>query len=134
MAKTLTAAALAEQTSDRSAPGDYIAIRVRLGDLGLAPENLRFDEPADKDIPRLADTLAAAGVLIPPIVRAVPDRPLEGATAGDADGDGARDSRAAILKKDELVAFVAEVAAERRWTPAALAWSAQIEDSAAAAA
>lgn len=44
-------------------------IQVRLGDLGLAPENLRFDEPVDKDVPQMADTMAAAGVLIDPIVR-----------------------------------------------------------------
>lgn len=44
-------------------------IQVRLGDLGLAPENLRFDEPADDDVPQMADTMAAAGVLIDPIVR-----------------------------------------------------------------
>ena len=45
-------------------------IRVRLGDLGLARENLRYAEPADNDVPQLADTVAAAGVVIPPIVRA----------------------------------------------------------------
>jgi ParB family chromosome partitioning protein len=45
-------------------------ITVRLGDLGLAPENLRFQEPADDGVPQLADTVLAAGVLIPPIVRA----------------------------------------------------------------
>jgi ParB family chromosome partitioning protein len=45
-------------------------IQVRLGDLGLAPENLRYDEPADDGIPQLADTLMAAGVVIPVIVRA----------------------------------------------------------------
>jgi ParB family chromosome partitioning protein len=45
-------------------------IVVRLGDLGLAPENLRFKEPADDGIPQLADTMTAAGVLFPPIVRA----------------------------------------------------------------
>jgi ParB family chromosome partitioning protein len=44
-------------------------VRVRLGDLGLAPENLRFDEPADEGVPRLADTIRAAGLLYPPIVR-----------------------------------------------------------------
>ncbi|EJL35979.1 putative transcriptional regulator [Caulobacter sp. AP07] len=44
-------------------------IRIRLDHFGLAPENLRFDEPADDGIPQLADTIAAAGVLIPPIVR-----------------------------------------------------------------
>jgi len=45
-------------------------ITVRLGDLGLAPENLRFQEPADDGVPQLAETILAAGVLIPPIVRA----------------------------------------------------------------
>jgi ParB family chromosome partitioning protein len=44
-------------------------IHVRLGDLGLAKENLRFHEPADDGVPQLADTLLAAGVVIPPIVR-----------------------------------------------------------------
>jgi ParB family chromosome partitioning protein len=32
------------------------------------------------------------------------------------------DDRAKSLKKDELVTFVAEAAAERQWAPAALAW------------
>lgn len=45
-------------------------ITVRLGDLGLAPENLRFHEPADDGVSQLAETVLAAGVLIPPIVRA----------------------------------------------------------------
>jgi ParB family chromosome partitioning protein len=44
-------------------------ITVRFGDLGLAPENLRFHEPADDGVPQLAETIAAAGVVIPPIVR-----------------------------------------------------------------
>ena len=44
-------------------------IQVRLGDLGLAKENLRYAEPADDGVPQLADTIAAAGVVIPPIVR-----------------------------------------------------------------
>ena len=50
-------------------PEPMAAVVVRLGDLGLAPENLRFKEPADDGIPQLADTMAAAGVLLPPIVR-----------------------------------------------------------------
>jgi len=50
-------------------PEPMADIVVRLGDLGLAPENLRFDEPADDGIPQMADTMAAAGVLFPPIVR-----------------------------------------------------------------
>ncbi|MGV9005920.1 MAG: ParB/RepB/Spo0J family partition protein [Brevundimonas sp.] len=36
---------------------------VRLGDVGIARENLRFGEPADDDIPTLAATLKAAGQL-----------------------------------------------------------------------
>jgi len=50
-------------------PEPMAEIVVRLGDLGLAPENLRFKEPADDGVPQLADTMAAAGVLFPPIVR-----------------------------------------------------------------
>jgi ParB family chromosome partitioning protein len=53
-----------------SAPTAMTPLQVRLGDLGLAPENLRFDEPADEGVPQLADTLRAAGVVIPLIVRA----------------------------------------------------------------
>jgi ParB family chromosome partitioning protein len=44
-------------------------ITVRLGDFGLAKENLRYAEPADEDVSQLAETLLAAGVVIPPIVR-----------------------------------------------------------------
>lgn len=51
------------------APEPMTDVIVRLGDLGLAPENLRFKEPADDGVPQLADTMAAAGVLFPPIVR-----------------------------------------------------------------
>jgi ParB family chromosome partitioning protein len=51
------------------APVAMTALKVRLADLGLAPENLRFDEPADDAIPQLADTILAAGVVIPVIVR-----------------------------------------------------------------
>ena len=47
----------------------YVTIRARLGDVGLAPENIRFEEPADEGIPQLADTMATAGILIEPIVR-----------------------------------------------------------------
>jgi ParB family chromosome partitioning protein len=37
---------------------------------------------------------------------------------------GVEDPRASSLKKTELIAFVAETAASRRWAPRALAWSA----------
>ena len=53
-----------------TAPVAMNRIQVRLGDLGLAKENLRFNEPADEGVPQLADTILAAGVVIPPIVRA----------------------------------------------------------------
>lgn len=52
-----------------ASPAAMSRIQVRLGDLGLAKENLRFHEPADNGVPQLADTLLAAGVVIPPIVR-----------------------------------------------------------------
>ena len=42
---------------------------VRLGDLDIAPENLRHGEAPDDDIPQLADTIAAAGLLQYPTVR-----------------------------------------------------------------
>ncbi len=44
-------------------------IRVALRDFGLAPENLRSAEPPDDQIPDLAETILAAGVVVPPIVR-----------------------------------------------------------------
>ena len=37
------------------------------------------------------------------------------------------DDRAKTLKKDDLVAFVGEAAAERQWAPAALAWDRPVE-------
>ena len=77
------------QTSETS-------VRVRLGDLGLAPENLRFDEPADDGIPRLADTFRAAGVIYPPIVR--PARRGESGTHMVLDG---RRRRFALLLQVE---------------------------------
>jgi ParB family chromosome partitioning protein len=44
-------------------------IQVRLADLGLAKENLRSSEPADDGVSQLADTILAAGVIMPPLVR-----------------------------------------------------------------
>ena len=37
---------------------------------------------------------------------------------------GVEDDRVKTLKKDNLVAFVVEAAAERQWAPAALSWDA----------
>ncbi len=45
------------------------ALRVPLADIDVAPENLRATEPADDAIPELADTIAAAGLLYPLLVR-----------------------------------------------------------------
>lgn len=42
---------------------------IALRDLGIAPENLRYGEPPDDDIPLLAETLFAAGQLQPLTVR-----------------------------------------------------------------
>ena len=42
---------------------------IALRDLDIAPENLRYGEPPDEDIPLLAETLFAAGQLQPLTVR-----------------------------------------------------------------
>lgn len=55
---------------------DRRRVPVKLRDFGLAPENLRFNEPADDEIPALAETILAAGVVIPPIVRSGRDDEL----------------------------------------------------------
>ena len=52
-----------------AAPEPMAHIQVRLGDLGLAKENLRYGEAADDGVPQLAETILAAGVVIAPIVR-----------------------------------------------------------------
>jgi len=44
-------------------------IFVPLCDLGIAPENIRAKEPADADIPQLAETIAVADILVPLCVR-----------------------------------------------------------------
>lgn len=74
---------------------DFQTIRVRLGDLGLAPENLRFDETVDEDIPQLAETIGAAGMLITPIVR--PGRKTEALLMVL---DGRRRRMALLLRRD----------------------------------
>ena len=57
------------EASESPAPAAMARVQVRLGDLGLAKENLRCAEPADDGVPQLAETILAAGVVIPPIVR-----------------------------------------------------------------
>jgi ParB family chromosome partitioning protein len=44
-------------------------VHVPLQDLALAPENIRFKTPADEGVPQLAETIAAANVVIPLAVR-----------------------------------------------------------------
>jgi ParB family chromosome partitioning protein len=48
---------------------DRLPVAFALRDLTVAPENLRFDEPADEGIGELAETIFAAGVLQPLTVR-----------------------------------------------------------------
>jgi ParB family chromosome partitioning protein len=60
---------ISADTAANGLPSPMGRVQVRLGDLGLAKENLRFHEPADDGVPQLADTILAAGVVIPPIVR-----------------------------------------------------------------
>ena len=77
------------------APEPMATIQVRLGDLGLAKENLRYNEPADDGVPQLAGTIEAAGVVIPPIVR--PGRKSESKFMAL---DGRRRRLALILLRD----------------------------------
>ena len=76
-------------------PEPMASIQVRLGDLGLAKENLRYNEPADDGVPQLAGTIEAAGVVIPPIVR--PGRKTESKFMAL---DGRRRRLALILLRD----------------------------------
>lgn len=48
---------------------DRTPVAFALRDVAVAPENLRFAEPADDGIPELADTIFAAGLLQPLTVR-----------------------------------------------------------------
>ncbi|MDG2528243.1 ParB N-terminal domain-containing protein [Caulobacter endophyticus] len=96
MTKTRTVpTASSEPAAPEAKLQDFQTLRVRLGDLDLAPENLRFDEPVDDDIPQLADTIGAAGVLIAPIVR--PGRKGE---APFMVLDGRRRRMALLLRRD----------------------------------
>lgn len=52
-----------------AAPEPRVHKSVPLRDLGVAPENMRFGEAPDDDIPQLADTIRAAGLLQPLTVR-----------------------------------------------------------------
>ena len=65
MTKTVTT--IAGQCAD--GPKGPIQLLVPLRDLGVAPENIRAKEPADPDIPQLAETVAVADVLVALCVR-----------------------------------------------------------------
>ena len=103
-----------------SAPASMARIQVRLGDLGLARENLRFREPADDGVPQLAETILAAGVVIPPIVR--PGRKGELAHMAL---DGRRRRMGLLLLRDRgdvtddylVDCLLAETAAQQASTP-----------------
>src|SRR5476651_1681226 len=68
MTDTLTAAAEAA-TTPAEGPERPTQIVVPFRDLGIAPENIRAKEPADADIPQLAETIAVADVIVPLCVR-----------------------------------------------------------------
>lgn len=63
------AQAATETAANLNSSADRATIRIKLADLGVAPENPRAGEPADEGIPQLAQTIQAAGVLIPLLVR-----------------------------------------------------------------
>ncbi|MBB4797714.1 ParB-like chromosome segregation protein Spo0J [Brevundimonas bullata] len=66
--KTAAPGGVTTPASAASAPSRR-QMTVCLGDLDIAPENLRHGEAPDDDIPQLADTIAAAGLLQFPTVR-----------------------------------------------------------------
>ena len=52
-----------------AAPPTRVRRTYALKDLAVAPENMRFGEPADEEVPQLAATIKAAGLLQPLTVR-----------------------------------------------------------------
>lgn len=105
-----------------------------LRDIAVAPENMRFGEPADEDVPQLAATIKAAGLLQPLTVRPgrrkeKPAMALDGRrrllaleillAAGDIDGDyavevfeetdPARQAAAVLLTNTAVPVHVADV-------------------------
>lgn len=69
MTDTVTAAAPDDAATRAAGPEKPTQIVVPLCDLGIAPENIRAKEPADAEIPQLAETIAVADVLVPLCVR-----------------------------------------------------------------
>jgi ParB family chromosome partitioning protein len=69
MTDTITAAATGGVSTTADRPEGPTQIVVPFCDLGIAPENIRAREPADADIPQLAETIAVADVLVALCVR-----------------------------------------------------------------
>jgi ParB family transcriptional regulator, chromosome partitioning protein len=69
MTDTVTTAALGCVSAPAPGPEAPTQIVVPFRDLGIAPENIRAKEPADADIPQLAETIAVADVLVALCVR-----------------------------------------------------------------
>lgn len=117
-----------------AAPPERVRKTYPLRDLGVAPENMRFGEPADEEVPQLAATIKAAGLLQPLTVRPgrrkeKPAMALDGRrrllaleillAAGDIDGDypvdvfeetdPARQAAAVLLTNTAVPVHVADV-------------------------
>ncbi|MBL8770535.1 MAG: ParB N-terminal domain-containing protein, partial [Phenylobacterium sp.] len=58
-----------EAPSVSETPAERLPRSFPLRDLAVAPENMRFGEAPDDEIPELAETIFAAGVLQPLTVR-----------------------------------------------------------------
>lgn len=117
-----------------AAPPTRVRKTYPLKDLAVAPENMRFGEPADDEVPQLAATIKAAGLLQPLTVRPgrrkeKPAMALDGRRrllaleilrkAGDIDGDypvdvfeetdPARQAAAVLLTNTAVPVHVADV-------------------------
>jgi len=75
----------AEQNTALATTGAYAIVMAPLNTLAIAPENMRAKEGADEDIPELAETIDAAGVLVPLFAR-----PGKGSEADNMVLDGRR--------------------------------------------
>lgn len=117
-----------------AAPPERVRKSYPLKDIAVAPENMRFDEPADEEVPQLAATIKAAGLLQPLTVRPgrkkeKPAMALDGRrrllaleillAAGDIDGeypvdvfeetDPARQAAAVLLTNTAVPVHIADV-------------------------
>lgn len=81
---------------------------VRLGDLDIAPENLRHGEAPDDDIPLRPHSREQLLTMLERM--------------------GAETEAPARMRKGDLVAWTEDQAAARRWAPACLAWNRSADD------